>query len=50
MRVTVPFLKEMPASVPGPLPQKAKDGSRVLNGTVPHYKNDWGTEWGTGDV
>ncbi len=33
-------------SAPGPLPQKAKDGSRGLNDTIPHYKNDWGTEDG----
>ncbi|GKW47916.1 hypothetical protein NCCP2165_01310 [Halomonas sp. NCCP-2165] len=26
----------------------ATDGSRGLNDAVPHYKNDWGTEWGTG--
>lgn len=41
--------RERLASDPGPLSQMAKDGSRGLNDTVPHYKKDWGTEWGTGD-
>ncbi len=48
-RAPMTLPRERLASDPGPLSQMAKDGSRGLNDMVPHYKKDWGTEWGTGD-
>lgn len=48
-RAAMTLPKERLASVAGPLPQMANDGSRGLNNAVPHYKNGWGTEWGTAD-